>query len=236
MARSTDPAEVPVAAEQPSIFFSQLPLELRFEIYTYVFTPSPCDKVSSQLAAPLLTCRQWYVEARSIAFATIDWRIDLGRACHDIYEEIYKESPFLEYGDQLFDSVQWREHTLGKDPFFPNRATLRTMFAEAKLTKQHITSLRRLTVVNCWWEHYTILVNCRPHQMIGPFFHDALAHCQLDCVTIELSAPPYFLPKLPFGFYQCTPDLTSIRDTKTTKSITLKGRIDARKIEVLGPE
>jgi hypothetical protein len=105
MARSTDPAELPIAAEQSSIFFSRLPLELRFEIYTYVFTPFPCDKVSSQLAAPLLTCRQWYVEARSIAFATIDWRIDFSRACHDSYEEIYKESPFQEYGDQLFDSV-----------------------------------------------------------------------------------------------------------------------------------
>lgn len=84
-----DPAAVPQAFEQLSIFFKELPLELRWCIYEYAFTTT-ADDVSplAQFTAPLPTCHQIYFEARFIAFACIDWRIDVEALCRTNDREV----------------------------------------------------------------------------------------------------------------------------------------------------
>jgi hypothetical protein len=83
---TTDP--VPL---EPSIFFSKLPRELCDQVYESAFWCSSSQDSagihpSSELAAPLLTCSQFYSEADVIAFANIDWCIDWARVHRKYYD------------------------------------------------------------------------------------------------------------------------------------------------------
>jgi hypothetical protein len=217
--RIVDPAEVPLAFEQPSLFFSTLPLELRYEIYSYVFTPSSADKDPSQTAASLLSCRQWYTEARSIAFATIDWRVDLGRAGRSIWDEdvrIHDEES--EEGD-----LYWLD--IDEDEQQPERRTLRYLFTQADLSSQHIKSLRRLTVSNSWYEPcYDTQVPGPRHELVWRLLYGALPHHQLDSVTLEYpdNARHDMLEGLLVEQWQS--DLDAVWDTNIMKEIILKDR------------
>jgi hypothetical protein len=202
---AVDPAEVPLAIDQPSLFFSRLPLELRREIYAYAFFSSSSDTVSSKLAIPLLTCRQWYIEARSIAFATIDWRICMRDACYDIYDdEIYQRWGIL--------------HEVDGPPSVPVPPTLCTMFENASLSKQHIESLRRLTIVKCMYHHYKVINDRSAHPLIWRMFPCALAKYQLDSVTLERDLMPEWRSGRAIDWHW-KPDLAQIWDTKVTNSI-----------------
>jgi hypothetical protein len=215
--RVVDPAEVPLTIEQPSFFFSDLPIEIRCEIYTYAFTPSPADKVPSQIAAPLLTCRQWYIEARSIAFATINWRIDLGRAGRRIYDEDVR----LRHGESEYGDLYWLD--IDEDDIRPERRILRYMFAQANLSSQHIKSLRRMTVSNSWYDSfYNTQVPGPRYELIWRLLYGALPHHQLDSVTLEY--PDNTSHKMLEGLLsgQWHPALDLIWDTKIMKSIILK--------------
>jgi hypothetical protein len=72
---------------QSSIFFT-LPRELCDYVYEFAFTNLPADGPSSQIASPLLTCRQWYAEAKAIAIATIDSRIDWNQIYCPYYDGV----------------------------------------------------------------------------------------------------------------------------------------------------
>jgi hypothetical protein len=215
--RIYNPAGVPTIG-QPSLFFSTLPVELRCEIYSYIFTPSATDKVPSHIAAPLLTCRQWYIETRGIAFATINWRINLG----PLYRRnVFDENVRIHHGESGEDEPYWLD--VDEDEFCPERRTLRYMFVHANLSSQHIKSLRRLTIVNCWYGRSRDARWPGPrHELVWRLLHDALPHYQLKSVTLEYpDTIPYTKLEGLFSA-QWRPDLNSIWDTKIMKSLVLK--------------
>ncbi|KAH7395295.1 hypothetical protein DE146DRAFT_591833, partial [Phaeosphaeria sp. MPI-PUGE-AT-0046c] len=143
---------------QPSMSFNKLPRELRDIIYEYVFNSSPSDTPSSQIAAPLLTCRQIYFEARLLAFARIDWRIDGG--------ELMVESTV---------SNVWGTGSTSKfssDPTTPY-FSMKSLMTKARLSKEQRMALCRITIANCWYEcHVDTFQKRPPNDILWYVLHD----------------------------------------------------------------
>jgi hypothetical protein len=115
----------------------KIPRELRHQIYEHVFTAATTHIPSSQIAVPLLACRQVYVEARAIAFSTID--------CHVDWEEVmgkYYDGPSPD-----LEPTAWRRTSLcSPSSRDPHDFTMDTICTRARLTQQHRASLRRITI------------------------------------------------------------------------------------------
>ncbi|KAH7356055.1 hypothetical protein BKA66DRAFT_428854, partial [Pyrenochaeta sp. MPI-SDFR-AT-0127] len=149
-----DPATVPLSIEQPSDLF-RLPRELRDRVYYFTFRQPDCAR-SSIVAAPLLTCRQFYVEARAIAFSNIDWRIDWDRTIRPYYNgeaQSFDGQPLLaHFYEQLgapippqMENIHWSTRT-------PLNFTISHLCTRARLSDQQRAAIRRLTISNYWFD------------------------------------------------------------------------------------
>lgn len=224
------------------MIFTKLPRELRDIIYEYVFHGFPCDTPSSSIAAPLLTCRQFYFEARLLAFARIDWRIDVGSMC----KEYYSNDDYLECGDLITESAissisnVWGT-TSSKSPLsdIPTTPyfTMKSLMTNAGFDVEQRAALRRITIVNCWYDwHVDTFQKRPPHDILWYVLHDLrdmLAASQhLDCITLERPEPIAWkdLPPQAYaedGLPHWKPSLDLMWAMDVTKRFLLKGRSES---------
>ncbi|EAT83955.1 hypothetical protein SNOG_08787 [Parastagonospora nodorum SN15] len=142
---------------EPSIFFSKLPRELRDQVYEYAFwCSSSRDSTgilpSYELAAPLLTCRQFYNEANVIAFANIDWCINWAR--------VHRESACSQH---LSDSCDVGGIASLRSPM---DLTVNKMIERAGLFSEQRTALRYLTIADFWFDFTVALQALRPENPV----------------------------------------------------------------------
>lgn len=220
------------------MIFTKLPRELRDIIYEYVFNSSPIDTPSSQIATPLQTCRQFYFEARLFAFACIDWRVDVGRMC----KEYYNNDLFYEQGELITEptvSNVWDTGSPSKFAFTPTTPyfTMKSLMTKVGLRNVLRASIRRITIVNCWYDCHVDRMQTRPpNDILWYLLHDLrdmLGESQhLDCITLERPEPPAWeqLPQLAVGqdgLPNWKPGLDLLWAMDITKRFLLKGRSES---------
>lgn len=216
------------------MIFTKLPRELRDQIYGYIFNSSPSDTPSSQIARPLETCRQFYFEARFFAFSHIDWRIDVGDMC----KEYYSNDLFNDFGELMTEptvSNVWETGSpsefasMPKAPYF----TMKSLMTKAGLREELRTSLRCITITNCWYDCHLDRMQTRPpNDILWYLLHDLrdmLGESQrLNCITLERPEPPAWkdLPRNalgPDGLPNWKPGLDLLWAMDVTKRFQLKG-------------
>ncbi|KAF1838044.1 hypothetical protein BDW02DRAFT_565305 [Decorospora gaudefroyi] len=178
-----DPAGKPLTAEQStSSALFRIPREVRDNIYGHIFSDDGRTR-NSEAALPLLTCRQFYFEARVIAFSTINWCINWDQTIQKYFDG-KALSPAGE--SVLVFRLPVPRPWPTRNPY---DFTVQAMCWRAGLFKQHCAALRYLTITHYWCRH-----NKSAEPETGIFYHllESLSHVitsdfQLDCLEIELS-------------------------------------------------
>ncbi|KAH3969724.1 hypothetical protein HBI56_060750 [Parastagonospora nodorum] len=191
---------------EPSIFFSKLPRELRDQVYEYAsWCSSSRDSTgilpSYELAAPLLTCRQFYSEANVIAFANIDWCINWARVHRKYYDcnicttWLCEQSHTGESAcsQHLSDSCDVGGIASLRSPM---DLTVNKMIERAGLFSEQRTALRYLTIADFWFDFTVALQALRPenpvlYHLLHDFGKASTRDCHLDGLHMTLLEPVY---------------------------------------------
>lgn len=204
-----DPATVPLSIEQPSDLF-RLPRELRDKVYQFAFSATDCDR-SADAATPLLTCRQFYVEGRAIAFSSIDWRIYWDQVIGPYYngEALSSDGkPLLaQLYDQLGSPLPLQLENIKWSTRSPLDFTMSRLWARAKLSDQQRAAVRRITISNYWYDFPHGYMHAKQFSPISPrtprsmdessiLYHflkglrnESAIERPLDCITFETYRP-----------------------------------------------
>lgn len=211
--------------EQPSRLFN-LPRELRDIIYEYVFTGFHPLRSINLILCPLFTCRQFYFEARRIAFGSVTFRFVWGDIAYkyfdgnlDHYFDKFKENSqiSLTARENYFFGMAGGQSLLSSRP--PGDFNISAIAQHAGLSTDHLRGLRRISVI-CFSQG--------SHQYEELLYHFLenlggviQADLQLDLLTISLSWGRRSFQDM---FYRFAPTIRALWGARATKRIVLANR------------
>jgi hypothetical protein len=208
--------------DQPSPFFFTFPREIRLIIYEFVFADGNPLISNTTTLCPLLTCRQFYMESRKIAFGSVTFRFFWRDIAHKYFDGDL-DTFFNQFRICKPITPADNRHYLlgtgeGQDLLSTRHSSgfkIHAMAERAGLSAGHFGALRRISIICFRYDPPNENMRLLGH-FLDNFVDLFPKDLQLDLITISF---PWDAQDFPALFYLFSPEIRPLWLARAVKRI-----------------